>query len=196
MTRRLPQMRYIPEFCDIHGSRMRSSRQREVSAPAGRQAVGAADRIQRHPVEEDEENTTSFCRLPTSAAGALLGSVPATAQLSAESAGVEAATLTAGRLVGAVAVLVALAGVVIGGLALARSSSRAGNGNGRRSAVVAMVAGLAATAAGGLVVVAAEGGPGTGYGIVGGFMALVAGLVATVLGWLALARSRRTGPVG
>ncbi|GIJ81417.1 hypothetical protein SAMN05443287_1104 [Micromonospora phaseoli] len=138
----------------------------------------------------------SLCRLSTSAGVALLGFAPAAAQVTAEPAGVDASTLTAGRLVGAVAVLVALAGVVVGGLALARSAGRVGNGNGRRSAVVAMVAGLAATGAGGLVIAAAEGGPGTGYGIVGGFMALVAGLIATVLGWLALARSRRSGPVG
>jgi hypothetical protein len=100
-------------------------------------------------------------------------------------AAVDAGTLTTGRLVGSVAALVALAGVIIGGLALTRS------GNGRRRANVALVAGLTGMVAGGLVVAAAEGGPGTGYGIVGGFVALVIGLIATALGWLALARSRR-----
>jgi hypothetical protein len=104
------------------------------------------------------------------------------------SAAVDSYTLTTGRLVGSVGALVALAGVVVGGLALARAG-RAGAG--RRGAVVALVAGLAGMATGALVVAATEGGPGTGYGIVGGFAALAIGLVAAVLGGLALARSRR-----
>lgn len=95
-------------------------------------------------------------------------------------------TITPGRLVGSAAVLLALAGVVIGLRALARG------GNGRRNALIALFAGVAGLATGGAVVAAAQGGPGTGYGIVGGFAALGIGLVATVLGWLALARSRRT----
>jgi hypothetical protein len=92
--------------------------------------------------------------------------------------------ITPGRLVGSVAALMALAGVVIGLRALAR--------NGRRSAFAALFAGVAGMATGGAVVAAAEGGPGTGYGIVGGFAALAIGLVAAVLGGLALARSRHT----
>jgi Family of unknown function (DUF6223) len=99
-------------------------------------------------------------------------------------AAADTAYLTTGRVVGAVAALLALAGVVVGGLAMARSA--------RRGAIVAMAAGLAGMATGGVVVAAAEGGPGTGYGIVGGFVALVIGLVATVLGGLAMARSRST----
>ncbi|MFL6123840.1 DUF6223 family protein [Actinophytocola sp.] len=98
---------------------------------------------------------------------------------------VDAYTLTPGRLVGTVAVLAALAGVVSAGLALARPG-------GRTRAIVALVAGPAAMLVGGAVVAAAKGGPGTGYGIVGGFAALGLGLIATVLGWLALTRSRRT----
>ncbi|GAA3774870.1 hypothetical protein GCM10022225_73390 [Plantactinospora mayteni] len=127
---------------------------------------------------------------------ALLGgfglATPSAAHASAQSAAVDAYTMTAGRLVGSVAALVALAGVVVGGLALARSAGRIGNGTGKRGAIVALAAGLTGMVGGGLVVAAAEGGPGTGYGIVGGFVALVIGLIATVLGWLALARSRRT----
>jgi hypothetical protein len=105
----------------------------------------------------------------------------------------EASGLTTGRLLSAVGALVALAGVVIGGLALARSAGRIGSGNGKRRAIIALVAGMIGIVLGGLVVAAAEGGPGTGYGIVGGFAALAIGLIATVLGWLALARSRPTG---
>jgi Family of unknown function (DUF6223) len=142
----------------------------------------------------------SVRHLLTAAAAALLGgfgpATPAAAHVLAQSAPVDAYTLTPGRLAGTVAALVALAGVVVGGLALARPAGRIGNGNGKRGAIVALVAGLTGMVIGGLVVAAAEGGPGTGYGIVGGFAALVIGLIATVLGWLALARSRRTRLTG
>jgi Family of unknown function (DUF6223) len=142
----------------------------------------------------------SVRHLPAGAAAALLiGGVeiaPAAAHVLAQSGGVDAFTLTPGRLLGTVGALVALAGVVVGGLALARPAGRTGNGNGTRGSVVALVAGLTGMVIGGLVVAAAEGGPGTGYGIVGGFAALVIGLIATVLGWLALARSRRTRLTG
>ncbi len=138
----------------------------------------------------------SVRRLLTASAAPLFGgfglATPAAAHVSAQSAAVDAYTMTTGRLVGTVASLMALAGVVIGGLALARSAGRTGNGNGRSGSIVAMLAGLSGMVTGGLVVAAAEGGPGTGYGIVGGFAALVIGLIATVLGWLGLARSRRT----
>jgi hypothetical protein len=101
-------------------------------------------------------------------------------------------TLTSGRVLGLVGGLLALAGVVIGGLALARSAGRIGRGSGQRGAIVALAAGLACMVIGGLVVGMAKGGPGTGYGIVGGYVDLVLGLIAVVLGGLALARSRRT----
>ena len=127
---------------------------------------------------------------------ALLGGfglvTPAAAHVLLQPDPASAYTLTAGRLWSLVASLVGLAGVVVGGLALARSG-RIDAGTGRRGAIVALAAGLAGAAIGGLVVAAAEGGPGTGYGIVGGFVALGVGLIAMVLGGLALARSRRTG---
>ncbi|MBP2339755.1 Kef-type K+ transport system membrane component KefB [Saccharothrix coeruleofusca] len=99
-------------------------------------------------------------------------------------------TLTAGRVWSFAALLLAVAGVVIGGSALARPAGRAGRGR------AALAAGLVSAVVGGLVVAAAEGGPGTGYGIVGGFAALAAGLVAAVLGGLVLARSRRADRPG
>jgi hypothetical protein len=108
-------------------------------------------------------------------------------------AAVDAYTLTSGRLVGSVAALVALAGVVIGGLALRRSAGRIGTGNGRIGAIVALAAGLIALVNGGLNLGIAKGGPGTGNGVVGGAAALVLGLIGMTLGGLALARSRRTG---
>lgn len=102
-------------------------------------------------------------------------------------AAVDPYTLTTGRLVGTVAAFVALAGVVTGGLALARSAGRIG----RWGAVAALVTGPAGMVVGGLVLAAARGGPGAGYGVVGGYAALVIGLIATVLGLLALVRARR-----
>jgi hypothetical protein len=93
--------------------------------------------------------------------------------------------LTGGRILSMVGGLVALAGLIAGGLALARPTG------GRRTSVVALVAGLTGVAIGGTVVAVADGGPGSGSGIVGGFVALVIGLIATVLGWLAHARRTR-----
>ncbi|MFI7638063.1 DUF6223 family protein [Nonomuraea sp. NPDC049400] len=131
------------------------------------------------------------------AGAALLGgfalATPAAAHVLVQPDPVSAYTMTAGRLWSLVAALLGLIGVVVGGLALARSAGRIGTGNGRRGAIVALAAGLAGLVIGGLVVAAAEGGPGTGYGIVGGFMALAVGLIAMALGGLALARSRRAG---
>ncbi|MGW0961991.1 DUF6223 family protein [Streptomyces gelaticus] len=114
---------------------------------------------------------------------------PAAAHVSAQSAAVDAYSLTTGRLVGTTAALVALAGVISGGLSLGSS----GTGNKRSRAIVAIVAGLADLIIGTLNLAVADGGPGTGNGVVGGASALVLGLIGTALGALALARSRRTG---
>ncbi|MBI2681436.1 MAG: hypothetical protein HYX25_10590 [Candidatus Solibacter usitatus] len=92
---------------------------------------------------------------------------------------------------GTVAVL-ALVGVVIGGLALARPASRFGTASGRLGAIAALVAGLIAMVNGVLNLATANGGPGTGNGVVGGAMAFVLGLTALALGGLALVRCRRT----
>lgn len=89
--------------------------------------------------------------------------------------------------------VVALVGVVIGGVALARPTSRFGTASGRLGASVALVTGIIAAINGGLVLALATGGPGTGNGVVGGAGALVLGLIALALGGLALARSHRTG---
>ena len=85
----------------------------------------------------------------------------------------------------------ALVGVSVGGLALARSIRRIGNG-GRLGASVALVAGPVAAINGGLVLAVANGGPGSGNGVVGGAGALVLGVIGMALGALALRRSRRT----
>src|SRR5437762_5434525 len=90
--------------------------------------------------------------------------------------------LTPRRLWATTVAVLALVGVVIGGLALRRSTGM--------GAIVALVAGLIAVVNGGLNLAIAKGGPGTGHGVVGGAAALVLGLIALAIGRLALARCR------
>ena len=82
---------------------------------------------------------------------ALLGGVglaaPAAAHVS-----IAAGVITPGRLGAAVAAVVGLIGVVIGGLALARSAGRIGTGSGRGGAVVALVVGLIGMVLGALAI--------------------------------------------
>ncbi|GAA3159012.1 DUF6223 family protein [Nonomuraea salmonea] len=101
---------------------------------------------------------------------------------------VDAYALTTGRVWSVVGAVLGLAGIAIGGLALARPTGRLG----RRGAAIALTAGLATAVIGGWIIAAAEGGPGTGYGIVGGYVDLAMALIALLLGALALIRSRRT----
>ena len=100
--------------------------------------------------------------------------------------------VTPRRLWAATVAVLALVGVVIGGLALARPASRFGTASGRLGAIVALVAGLIAVVNGGLNLAIASGGPGTGNGVVGGAAAFVLGLIALAISWVALARCRRT----
>jgi hypothetical protein len=98
--------------------------------------------------------------------------------------------LTPRRLWASTVDVVALIGVVIGGLALYRAAHRIGN-RGRRGAIVALVLGPLGVVNGGLVLAVATGGPGSGNGVVGGAAAVVLGLIATVLGGVTVARSHR-----
>jgi hypothetical protein len=100
--------------------------------------------------------------------------------------------LTPRRLWATTVAVLALVGVVIGGLALAHPASRFGTDSGRLGAIVALVAGLMAVINGGLNLAIANGGPGTGNGVVGGAAAFVLGLIAMALSGLALGRCRRT----
>jgi uncharacterized protein DUF6223 len=100
--------------------------------------------------------------------------------------------VTPRRLWATVVVLLALVGVVIGLLTLARPLGRLGTESGPRGAIAALVVGLIAALNGGLNLAVANGGPGTGNGVVGGAAAFVLGLIAVSLGALALVRSRRT----
>ena len=88
-------------------------------------------------------------------------------------------------------VVLALAGVGSGGLALARSANRLRTASGRLESIVALVAGLVAAVNGGLVLALATGGPGTGNGVIGGAAAFVLGLIGMALGGMALARPPR-----
>jgi len=137
-------------------------------------------------------------RLVLAAAGATLTggfgfAAPAAAHDLAQPIAASVYTMSAGRLGASVGALLGLTGVIIGGLALARPTSRIGIGNGRLGATLALAVGLIGIALGGLVVATSDGGIGTGNGRGGAYVALVVGLIAVVLGGLALARSRRIG---
>src|SRR5262249_52979813 len=75
---------------------------------------------------------------------------------------------TSRRLWATTVAALALVGVVIGGLALARPVSRFGTASGRLGAIMALVAGLIAVVNGGVGFAGANGGPGAGNGGVGG----------------------------
>ena len=85
------------------------------------------------------------------------------------------------------AAALALAGVVLGGLALARPAGRFGTASGRLGVIVALLAGLIAVVNGVVNLAIATGGPGSGNVVVGGAAAVVLGSIAMALGGLALA---------
>lgn len=125
------------------------------------------------------------------AAGLLAGLVHAVlvaAHLS-EPAATTVYGLTSRRLWALLVLVLALVGVIVGGLALVRPASR------RLGALAGLAMGLIAGVNGGLVLAVADGGPGSGNGVIGGAGALVLGVVAVALGGLALVRSRRPGSV-
>src|SRR5262245_51267795 len=99
--------------------------------------------------------------------------------------------LTTKRLWATTSAMFALAGVVIGSLAL-RRSGRIGSANPRTGAIAALVAGLIAVVNGGLNLAVATGGPGSGNGVIGAAGALVLGLIAIALAGISLIRSGRT----
>lgn len=100
--------------------------------------------------------------------------------------------LTLRRLWATTAVLSALTGLIIGGLALSDALNRFRKTSRRFGAIVALAAGLFASLNGGLNVAVANGGPGSGNGVVGGAAAFVLGLSAVAVGSVALARCRRS----
>ncbi|GAA4976584.1 DUF6223 family protein [Actinoplanes utahensis] len=87
--------------------------------------------------------------------------------------------VTSGRVLGAVAALIALAGVIVAAVAVIRRRP------GSRGPGLAWAAGVIGIVVGAFVVGTADGGPGTGNGIVGGFAAIVLGVLAIALGTVA-----------
>ncbi|MGV9212835.1 DUF6223 family protein [Micromonospora sp. RB23] len=122
----------------------------------------------------------------TAAASALIEGIAAPERPLAASV----TTMSAGRLGASVGGLLALAGVIVGAVALARPSSRVGTGSGMLGATVALASGLLGVSLGALVVATSDGGIGTGNGRGGAYVALVVGLAALGLGGLALSRTR------
>ncbi|GAA4414491.1 DUF6223 family protein [Actinokineospora soli] len=94
---------------------------------------------------------------------------------------VSAYTMSAGRIGSIIAGIVAVAGIVIGVLALRRRT--------RRGSTAALTGGLIATALGIAVAATADGGLGTGNGLGGAFVAIALGLAATTLGGVGLRRA-------
>jgi len=132
--------------------------------------------------------------LATIAAGALFAGLVHAVLVAAHVSEPAATTvygLTPRRLWATTAAVLALVGVGIGGLALARPVSRFGTASGPLGAILALVVGVIGAISGGLNVAMASGGPGTGNGVVGGAAAFVLGLIAAAAGGLALARRRR-----
>lgn len=105
---------------------------------------------------------------------------------------VSVSTLTPERITALVAIGLALAGAIVGGLALARARRGVGGG-GRRGASVALLLGASGLLLGAFVVANARGGLGAGKGFGGGVLAIVVGSSGTALSGLALLRSRPTG---
>ncbi|RAO00204.1 hypothetical protein GAR05_02174 [Micromonospora saelicesensis] len=139
----------------------------------------------------------SVRHLLATAVAAPLGGIelaaPAAAHIAAQPTAATALSMSSGRLGASAAVLLGLVGTVIGGLALARPTSRLGTGSGSLGAVLALAMGLIGMALGGLVVATSDSGIGTGNGRGGAYVALAVGLAGVVLGGLALLRARRTG---
>ena len=124
------------------------------------------------------------------AAAALFGGLVHTVLVAAHVSEPAAATvygLTLRRLWATTIAVLALASVIIGGLAVARSATAPG----RLRAIVALVSGIIAVVNGALLLALANGGPGSGNGVVGAAGALVLGLIGMVMGGLALVRSRQ-----
>lgn len=122
-------------------------------------------------------------------AGTTLAATPAAAQ--------GMAGTVPGRVGGSMAALVALAGVVSGGLALRRARQattagpRGGRGHPRDGAMVALALGLVGVLLAAVHLATSTGGVGTGSGKAGAVVGAVLGLTAVALGRSALARAGR-----
>ncbi|WP_338687972.1 DUF6223 family protein [Streptomyces acidiscabies] len=116
----------------------------------------------------------------------LLTAVPAAAQVQLAENGDGS-----GRAVSGAALLLALAGLVVGVWAL-RSAARAHRAQGPGRAFTAMALGLAGAVVAAVALAGSDADAGTGNGQGGGVVAVVLALIAMAVGGLAAARSRRT----
>jgi hypothetical protein len=129
------------------------------------------------------------------AAVALLG----TAMLAAPAAAQGVVGTVPGRVGGSMAALVALVGVVVGGLALSRArrdrttAAGAVTGSGHDAAIVALVLGLVGVVLAVVHLATSTGAVGTGSGKAGAMVAAVLGVIGVLLGRQALSRSGSTG---
>jgi hypothetical protein len=139
-----------------------------------------------------KRNVAVVCAIVAAAAlfTGLVYAVLVAAQVS-EPAATTVTGLTLRRLWATTSAMLALVGVVVGAVALARPAGRVGFASGQLGSVVALAAGLIALINGGVNLAVANGGPGTGNGVVGAAAAIVLGLLAAAIGGLALARRRR-----
>ena len=96
--------------------------------------------------------------------------------------------ITSGRARALVGAVVGLSSLIVGGLAIARSSGRIGAGSGRAGAIVALVLGPIGMILSVVHLSTFTGGFGTGSGRAGAIVGLVLSLIGTALGGLALAR--------
>jgi len=87
------------------------------------------------------------------------------------------------------AMILALAGVTMGGLSLRRSLSNTDKVK-QRNSIIALILGVSAIMSGGLNLAMANGGPGSGNGVVGGAIAIVLGILAIALGGILQIRIR------
>ena len=102
--------------------------------------------------------------------------------------------VSGGRAGSGVATVVALAGAVVGGVAVVRSIGRGGpdRGPGDRigSGLAAVVLGLSGAVLGVVLAATADGDVGSGNGRGGAFVAVVLGLIGVALGGVARSRTR------
>ncbi|MFI6874032.1 DUF6223 family protein [Streptomyces sp. NPDC050400] len=101
-----------------------------------------------------------------------------------------------GRTGANLALGVALLGLVVGRLAVARATGRVGFGDARVGGLSAVGTGALGVALAVLHLATSSGGPGTGNGMVGAVAAIPLGLAAVVVGRRALPRVGGAGPEG
>lgn len=98
--------------------------------------------------------------------------------------------VTTGRLWSIAAGLFGLSGIIIGRIALARSTRNPASA--KVMGIFALLLGLTGMVVGGLNLASSDGSMGKGKGVAGAYVALLLGLIAMIMGGLTMARLRRT----